>query len=131
MSRTPPLLLIALLAAPVNAQSSSAIDQAIADQRTGLRAQLRLDCPRPEDDEEIVVCGSREEQDRRYRLPPVEGAPQGAADRAGGEQRAALAIDSSTCTTVGRDQQCNGGLDMIGIGFTIARAIAQAIVEDE
>jgi hypothetical protein len=122
-SRIAPGLLAALLAAaPAGAQQSA--DQAIAAQRSGLRQALRLDCPRGEDDE-ILVCGSREEE-RRQRLPPIEPAPS-AADRAGGEQRAALATDTSRCTAVGRDQSCTRGLDMVGIGFAIARAVVQAI----
>jgi len=122
-SRTGPWLLIALIATPAGAQQTA--DQAIAAQRSGLREALRLDCP-PAEGDEIVVCGSRQEEDRRQRLAPLSGAG-GAGGRAGGEQRAALAIDSGSCTTVGRDQQCTSGLDMVGIGFAIARAVAQAI----
>jgi hypothetical protein len=124
------LLLFALAAAPALAQDPGA-EAAISGQRAVLREAMRLDCPPAEDADEIVVCGSRDEENRRNRLPLAVGPPPGAADRAGGEQRAAMAIDSSSCTTVGRDQRCNGGLDMIGIGFTIARAIAQAIVNDD
>lgn len=127
MSRIVPLLIAALLAAPASAQTGNAADELIAEQRSRLRAQLRIDCPPAEDDEEIVVCGSRAEDDRQHRLAPAAPGPAAAADRAGGEQRAALAIDAGRCTAVGRDQQCGGGLDVIGIGFTIARAVAQAI----
>ena len=88
---------------------------------------MRLDCPPAADDEEIIVCGSRAEDNDRHRLPLAAQPQPGAADRAGGEQRAALAIDSSRCTTVGRDQSCGGGLDVIGIGFAVARAVAQAL----
>ena len=35
---------------------------------------------------------------------------------------------SERCSAVGRDQQCGGGFDMIGIGFAIVRGIAQALV---
>jgi hypothetical protein len=55
------------------------------------------------------------------RLAARSGAPP-VADGAG----AALAIDTSRCTTVGRDSQCTSGLDVIGIGVAIARAIVQA-----
>ena len=120
-------VLIALIAAPAGAQQTA--DQAIAAQRSGLREALRLDCPPAADDEEIVVCGTRDEASRQ-RLTPVEQS-RGAGDRAGGEQRAALAIDTSSCTAVGRDQQCSGGLDMIGIGFTIARAILRAVASPD
>lgn len=126
-SRTAPWLVAALVAAPAGAQSDE-VDRAIAGQRAGLRAAMRLDCPPAGDDSEIVVCGSRAEDDRRHRLPLAGRPPPGAADRAGGEQRAAMAIDTSRCTAVGRDQQCTSGLDVIGIGFTIARAVGQALL---
>ena len=111
---------------PLQAQTGPA-EALIEGQRAELRAAMRLDCRRPGDEGEIIVCGSRD-PDRLHRLEPIEGSrPPEAADRAGGEQRAALAAGSSPCTTVGRDQRCNGGLDMIGIGFTLVRAVAQAL----
>lgn len=115
-------LLIA--AAPAHAQADEA-EALIERQRSELRAALRLDCPQSGNDNEVIVCGTRE-PDQRERLEPI-APPRSAADRAGGEQRAAMAVGSSTCTPVGRDQRCNGGLDMIGIGFAIARAIGQAL----
>jgi hypothetical protein len=122
-------LVAALVASAASAQQTTA-DQLIAEQREALRGALRIDCPPGADEAEIVVCGWRDRGSRQHRLPPVATRP-GAADRAGGEQRAALANATDTCTPVGRDQQCNGGLDLIGIGFTIARALAQALVNDD
>jgi hypothetical protein len=121
------VLVAALLtsAAPLPAQTPSA-DALIERQRTELRSALRLDCPQSADENEVIVCGTRE-PDQRERLTPIAPPGRGPADRAGGEQRAAMAVGSETCTPVGRDQRCNGGLDMIGIGFTIARAIGQAL----
>ena len=98
----------------------------VAAQQAELRTILRPQCPPPGEEEEIVVCGRRD--DDRYRLPPqlIPGStPAGA--RAGGEQRAAMAVNDQRCSPVGRDQQCNGGLNVIGIAATIARAIGQAI----
>jgi hypothetical protein len=128
-SRTVLALLLSLVSAPAIALPAGA-DQALDAQRSGLRTMMRLDCPPAADDEEIVVCGSRDE-DRRQRLPLAIAPAPRAADRAGGEQRAALAAAVDPCTPVGRDQQCNGGLDLIGIGFTIARAIARAIARGD
>ena len=120
-------LVAGLIAAPLRAQPDPA-EALVERQRAELRAALRLDCRRPGDDSEIVVCGSRE-PDRQHRLEPSEPTgPPRAADQAGGEQRAAMAAGASTCTPVGRDQRCTGGLDVIGIGFTIARAVAQALM---
>lgn len=125
-SRMALMLLLAVLPNPASALPAGA-DQLIGTQRRSLRTLMRIECPSAEDPDEIVVCGSREEEDRRHRLPQATTASSSRASRAGGEQRAALAEAVDTCTPVGRDQQCNGGVDLIGIGFTVARAIAQAI----
>ena len=90
----------------------------------GLRMAVRPGCPPSSAEDEIVVCGSREEE-TRYRVAPSPRAP-GAAGRASGDQLAALAAGDSRCSTVGRNQQCNGGLDVLAIALTIVRAIAQA-----
>ena len=126
MSRTAPWLLLILIGVPAGAQPSTA-EQAVAAQRSGLRQALRIECPPAQDEEEIVVCGSRAEEDARHRLPLPTISTPGPADRAGGEQRAALAADTSPCTTVGPNQRCTRGLDMIGIGFAVARAVTQAL----
>ena len=125
-SRMAGTLIAALLAAvpaPARAQS---VDALVATQRDSVSGVVRPRCERGPDPEEIVVCGTRD--DERYRVPAqlVPGSIP-ARDRAGGEQLAALAANDQRCTPIGRDQQCNGGLDVIGIGFTIARAIVQAI----
>ena len=116
---------LGLLALPDGALAQ-AIEDPVEAQRAEVRAIVRPECPRGGPDDEIVVCGRRDDQ--RYRVPTqfVPGSiPAGA--RAGGEQRAAMAANDQRCSPVGRDQQCNGGLDVIGIGFTIARAIGQAL----
>ena len=125
-SRMAGTLIAALLAAAPAPALAQSVDTLVAAQQDGIRGVVRPRCERSPDPEEIVVCGTRD--DERYRVPPqlVPGSiPAGA--RAGGEQRAALAANDQRCTPVGRNQQCNGGLDVIGIGFTIARAIVQAI----
>jgi hypothetical protein len=117
-------LLFLLAATSAEAQPVDT-DRLVEAQREALRSAMRLDCPPAVERDEIVVCGSRD-PDSDQRLPlPVQREPR-AADRAAGEQRAALDIDSSRCTAVGRAQQCNGGLDVIGIAFTVARVIARA-----
>jgi hypothetical protein len=122
LSRTVTGLLLAAFAA------TPALAQSLADYRlpapplAPLSAERR-DCPPTSSEDEIIVCGSRD--DGRYRVPPSQRPPS-AADRAGGEQMAALAAGSSRCSTVGPHVQCAGGLDFIGIAFTIVRAIARA-----
>ena len=125
MSRTGPWLAAVLAAAPAGAQPTT-IEQLIERQRAEVEAAVRPACDRGSGEDEIVVCGAREDEGR-YRVQPLAMPGESPGRRAGGEQRAALAIDSSPCTAVGRDQRCNGGLDLIGIGFTIARAVAQAL----
>jgi hypothetical protein len=84
---------------------------------------IQRQCPAGGD--EITVCGRRERPER-YRLPlPVAAAPS-RHDQAGGEQRTALAIDTSRCTTVGRDQNC-GSVDFLGMGIMIVREIIAGI----
>ena len=124
------MLLIAgwLGVAAAHAQPGAA-EEAIAGQQALVRSVVRPDCG-PAEGDEIVVCGRREE-DARHRLPlPVVGPPN-PADRAGGEQLAAMNAGDDRCSPVGRDQQCSGGLDVIGIGFTIARVIAKAVAGDD
>jgi len=94
----------------------------IEAQRRELRTSLNPGCPANINPDEIVVCGTR--NDERHRVPPQE-VPGAIAngDRAAGAQRAALGADDQRCTAVGRAQQCNGGLNMIAIGETLVRAI--------
>lgn len=123
--RSTAIPVLALLALP-EAALAQAIEDPVEAQRAELRAVIRPECPPRGPDAEIVVCGRRDDQ--RYRLPPqiVPGSVP-ARDRTGGEQRAAMAANDQRCTPIGRDQQCAGGLDVIGIGFTVARAIGQAL----
>lgn len=128
-SRMAIVALVAIWSLPVSAQSN-VVEARIAAQRSALREAMRLDCPPTGDEAEIVVCGRRDE-DRRFRVEPALSASPRGADRAGGEQRAALAIDSSRCTAVGRDQQCTAGVDVIGIGIAVARAIGRALADGD
>ena len=127
-SRTALIALAPLLAAwpcqaaaqPLNA------DEAIARQQEMVRGIVERRCPAGAGGDDIVVCG-RPERVQRYRVPLPAQANAGIHARAGGEQLAAMDGGDDRCSTVGRDQQCGGGLDMIGIGFTIARAVVQAL----
>lgn len=125
-SRMAGTLIAALLAAVPAPTLAQSVDTLVTSQRDSVRGIVRPRCERGPDPEEIIVCGTRD--DERYRVPAqmVPGSiPAGA--RAGGEQLAAIAGNDQRCAPIGRDQQCNGGLDVIGIGFTIARAIVQAL----
>lgn len=88
-----------------------------------VRDLVQRECPRGAD--EITVCGRRERPER-YRLPlPAAPAPS-RHDEAGGEQRAALAANPGSCTTVGRDQDC-GHVDFLGMGLRIVREVIAGI----
>src|SRR5688500_2884555 len=125
LSRTVPWLLAALLAAPATAQPIG--DYRLPPSPVAPPAELQLelrDRP-PSADDEILVCGDRRE-DERHRLPLPVRREAGAADRAGGEQMAALNAGTGRCSTTGPHVQCAGGLDLIGIAFQIIRAVARA-----
>ena len=122
-SRRTWLFLAAVAGAPAAAQSP--IDYGLPPSPDPpLRTEIRLGCPGASSEDEIVVCGPREE-DERFRVPPSERRP-GPADRAGGEQMAALAEGPGRCSPIGPHVQCAGGVDVLAIVFGIARAIARA-----
>ena len=119
-SRTGLFALAALAATPATAQLPAAGEE---PPPFSVRDLVQRQCPVGSD--EITVCGRRERPER-YRLPlPVAAAPS-PHDQAGGEQRTALAIDTSRCTTVGRDQNC-GSVDFLGMGIMIVREIIAGI----
>jgi hypothetical protein len=119
-SRTALIALAGLAASPAVAQPVAAGNEAPS---FSLHDLIQRQCPAGSD--EITVCGRRERPER-YRLPlPVAAAPS-PRDQAGGEQRAALAIDTSRCTTVGRDQNC-GSVDFLGMGIMIVREIVAGL----
>lgn len=130
-SRTALMSLVPLLAAWPGAAAAQAVtavtaEEAIARQQAMVRDVVERRCAAGAESGDIVVCGRREPI-QRYRVPlPVQPAP-GVHGRAGGEQLAAMDAGNGRCSTVGRDQQCGGGLDVIGIGFTIARAVVKAL----
>ena len=127
-SRTALIALVPLLAAWPGAATAQAVtaEEAIAQQQAQVRGVVERRCPAGAGGEDIVVCG-RPERVQRYRVPLPAPETAGIHARAGGEQLAAMDGGDDRCSTVGRDQQCGGGLDMIGIGFTIARAVVQAL----
>ena len=147
-SRTLPALLLLLLAWPLPAAALAGLpqderplpnpgtaeqptivtaDEAIAMDRARLRNMVGTACPQGLLDDEVVVCGRREGL-QRYRVPaadPVAGAAL--RGRAGDAQLYAMEANNQRCSPVGRDQMCSGGLDVIGIGVTLIRGIAQAL----
>lgn len=101
-------------------------DEAIAMDRVRIRDFVQVECP-PGQVEEVIVCGRRPGF-QRYRVP-MSGpdTSPGTRQRAADAQLYAMEAGSTRCSAVGRDQECGGGLDIIAIGFTIARGIVQAL----
>jgi hypothetical protein len=119
-SRTALLALAALAASPATAQLPAG-DQ--PPPSFSVHDLIQRQCPAGGD--EITVCGRRERAER-FRLPLPVAATPSSRDQAGGEQREALAIDTSRCTAVGRDQNC-GSVDFLGMGIMIVREIVAGI----
>ncbi|HYD11332.1 MAG TPA: hypothetical protein VEC11_00645 [Allosphingosinicella sp.] len=131
-SRTlPTLFLLALFqplpAAAQNDSQAVTADEAIALDRARMREMLGTDCPPIRTDDEVVVCGRRPDY-RRYRVP-MSGpdVSRGTRERAADAQLYVMDAGDTRCSAVGRDHMCGEGLDLIGIGFTIVRGIAQAL----
>ena len=142
-SRTLPAALLLVLAGPLPAVAQTAAadappvppepltivsaEEALALDRVRMRDVVNTECPPGQLDEDVVVCGRRPGF-QRYRVP-MAGADvsEGTRERAGDAQLYAMEAGSTRCSAVGRDQACGGGLDIIAIGFTIVRGIAQAL----
>jgi len=101
-------------------------DEAVAMGRRQVTEMVAQACPPGATDNDVVVCGRRAARSP-YRLPLPSAPVPGTGERAGGEQLAAMDAGSTRCSAVGRDQQCGGGFDIFGIGFAIARGVAQAL----
>jgi hypothetical protein len=148
MSRRLPALFMPILLGPVPALAQAGLPQAapslplpgtpdqptivtaeeaMAMDRARLHAVLDTECPPSLLDEDVVVCGRRPGF-QRYRVP-MTGADvsPGTRERAGDAQLYAMEANDQGCSPIGRDNGCGGGIDLIGIGFAIARGIAQAL----
>ncbi len=102
-------------------------DEAIAMDRARMRAIVSAECPPGQLDDEVIVCGRRPGT-QRYRVPMADpDVAAGMRRRAGDAQLHAMEANNQSCSPVGRDQRCGGGLDVIGIGATVVRGIAQAL----
>lgn len=148
MSRTLPALFLLVVTGPLPAAAQTGLPQderplpqpgtpdaptlvtaeeAIAMDRARVRNILERDCPPGLLDEDVVVCGRRPGY-QRYRVPMTgPDVSRGTRERAGDAQLYAMEGGGTRCSAVGRDQQCGGGFDVIGIGFAVVRGIMQAL----
>jgi hypothetical protein len=126
-------LALAIMAAVLAAAAASAAppltaEEALARQHSSLRSGLGLDCDRGS--AEIVVCGRTGPDPNRLPLPVQ---PEPGARRSGEpvDPSETLALSAETCTAVGRNPRCNGGLPILGIAVMIVQTVVKAALKDE
>lgn len=128
---------ISLLLLPfgsVAAQAPLTADLAIAAQKRQLEATLDLDCRGNAELDEIVVCGREGRDPNRIPLPDERVA--GARTRLlPGEpppgSGALAATAQSPCSTVGPNQRCSGGLDVLRVVGVLAKAVKALTSDDD
>ena len=123
-------LLMIGLAAPVGASGPMTAEEAVERYRSTIVPVSVLVCPKAESPDEIVVCGRSEERDPN-RLP-VQGPPVPGTRIRGEAMTAVEAMgERETCSTVGPNQNCGGGLPVIPILVTAAKVAIHLIKGDE
>jgi hypothetical protein len=119
---------LALASAPAPAAPPLSADEALARQQSALRSGLGLDCDR--DSAEIVVCGRQGPDPNRLPLP-VQPEPGARGSGEPVDPSETLALSAEKCTTVGRNQQCSGGLPILGIALFIVQTVVKAALKEE
>lgn len=122
------MIAAALAAAPAPAQPPVTAEEALARQQSALRSGLGIGCDRSA--AEIVVCARQGPDPNRLPLPvpPEPGA------RIAGEPvdpNETLALSAEKCTAVGQNQQCSGGLPILGIAAMIVQTVVKAALKDD
>jgi hypothetical protein len=118
----------ALVQAPASSAPPQSADEALARQQASLRSSLGLDCDR--ESGEIVVCGRTGPDPDRLPLP----VPPEPGERRSGQPVDpidTLALSAETCTAVGRNPRCSGGIPILGIALMIVRTVVEAAVKKE
>ncbi|HEX9966270.1 MAG TPA: hypothetical protein VGB04_14940 [Allosphingosinicella sp.] len=120
------IMAAALAAAPAPAAPPLSAEEALARQASSLRSGLGCDRGAGE----IVVCARQGHDPNRLPLP-VE--PEPGARNAGEppDPDDSLALSAQKCTTVGPNQQCSGGLPILGIAIWAVQTAVKAIKERE
>ena len=124
-SLLPPLLLAASAGAAAEPET---IEQAMERQRTELRIAIGIaPCPPAGTDGEIVVCGRRGPSPHRVTgvdMPPERFNRFGAA-------RSAMNTGTSSCSTVGANQRCSGGLNVFQAGAALLKVGRHILGRDD
>ena len=123
-------LLMIGLAAPAGTSEPVTAEAAMERYRSTIVPVAVLNCPKAESPDEIVVCGRQEGRDpNRLPLPPdpvpgriVKGEAISSVEAMGVRE---------TCSTVGPNQNCGGGLPVIPIVIFAAKVALHAIKGDE
>lgn len=125
----PALAIIAafLAAAPASAAPPLTAEEALARQQSSLRSGLGIGCDREAG--EIVVCGRQGPDPNRLPLPvpPVPGARIAGEPADPGD---ALALSAEKCTPVGQNQQCSGGIPILGIALMIVQTVVKEALKE-
>jgi hypothetical protein len=123
-------LLMIGLAAPAGAAGPMTAEAAMERYRSLVAPIALLNCPKAGSPDEIVVCGRTEGRDPN-RLPvPPEPVPGRIVKGEAFSQVEAMG-ERETCSTVGPNQNCGGGLPVIPIAIFAARVALHAIKGDE
>ena len=123
-------LLMIGLAAPAGADGPMTAEAAMERYRATIVPVAVLVCPKAESPDEIVVCGRTGERDPN-RLP-IQGPPVPGRIVRGEAISAVEAMGGrETCSTVGPNQNCGGGLPVIPILATAAKVVAHLIKGDD
>jgi hypothetical protein len=90
----------------------------------------RPECMRPASRDEIVVCGTSEaEQAYRYRVDPTWDSTVRASQWGAG-QVGAMDAGTGSCSAVGPNQRCGGGLNALAIGRVLVRGLGRLLSRD-
>lgn len=127
-------LAMAIVAATLAPASASAAppplsaEEALERQISSLRSGLGLGCDR--DSVDIVVCARQGPDPDRLPLPV---SPEPGARRSGEaiDPSETLALSAEKCTAVGPNQQCGGGLPILGIAAMIVQTVVKAAVKEK
>jgi hypothetical protein len=122
------MIAAALAWAPASAAPPLSAEEALARQQSSLRSGLALGCDR--DSGEIVICGRQGPDPNRLPLP-VEPEPGARIAGEPSDPKASLALTNQKCTTVGPNQQCSGGLPILGIALFLVQTAVKAAMEKE
>jgi hypothetical protein len=121
------LALALCLGGAAQAADNVTAEEATANYRKMFPPVDKLDCA-PGKGDEVVVCGQRSGPGPR--LPLAQGPPEG--------QRASDAIPSAaeviarrdSCSTVGQDQHCSGGLPVLPAAMFLGKVISKILTGD-